>query len=210
MKDGRLFSFGLGEDGQTGNGIKRKTWIPQEVDGDLRGEKIIRIAGSADTLLALNKNGLYQYFMKFNYSVNFSGDLFGWGLNEYGQFQMVTDEIQVDYPRHLAVKLGEIKSIAATGSSCLISNRDGLAYSWGAQILGFGPEVDTVPRPMLLDPPLFSSGVNEDQEVTRVFAGCYSMGALTTGGNFFIWGLNRFGSLGLGHPDDQFFPFQVC
>uniref|UniRef100_A0AC34GTB1 Uncharacterized protein n=1 Tax=Panagrolaimus sp. ES5 TaxID=591445 RepID=A0AC34GTB1_9BILA len=194
LTDGRLLSFGLGEDGQTGNGIKGKnSWIPQEVGGDIKGERIVRIGGSADTLLAANENG----------------DLFAWGLNEYGQLQMVTDEVQVDYPRHLAVKLGSIVSVGATGSSCIISNSDGLVYTWGAQILGFGPEVSSVPRPMLLDPPLFGSVVNEDGNVSRVFSGCYSMGALTTGGNLFLWGVNRFGSLGLGHSDDQFFPFQV-
>uniref|UniRef100_A0AC35F095 Uncharacterized protein n=1 Tax=Panagrolaimus sp. PS1159 TaxID=55785 RepID=A0AC35F095_9BILA len=114
---------------------------------------IVRIGGSADTLLAANENG----------------DLFAWGLNEYDQLQMVTDEIQVNYPRHLAFKLGSIVSVGATGSSCIISNSDGLAYTWGAQILGFGPEVSSIPRPMLLDPPLFGSVVNGDGNVSRVF-----------------------------------------
>lgn len=193
LEDGRLFSFGLNTDGQTGNGFSERNWIPTEVQGDLKGEHIVDVGGSGDTILAVNKNG----------------DVFAWGLSEYGQLQVVTDDIQVDFPRVLNFKIGKVVSVAATGSSCLLSTSEGLAYSWGAQILGFGPEVTSVNRPMLLDPPLFSSAANNDGRIKKVFAGCYSMGALTSEGNFFIWGMNRYGSLGLGHSDDQLFPFQV-
>uniref|UniRef100_A0AC34QV76 Uncharacterized protein n=1 Tax=Panagrolaimus sp. JU765 TaxID=591449 RepID=A0AC34QV76_9BILA len=193
LNDGRLFSFGLSADGQTGNGSADVHWQPNEVQGDVKGEDIVDISGSADTMLAINKKG----------------DVFAWGLNEYGQLQLVTDDIQVDYPRVLNFKLGQVVSVGATGSSCILCTKDGMAYSWGAQILGFGPEVATVPRPMLLDPPLFSSASNDDGKVVKVFAGPYSMGALTSKGNFYAWGINRYGSLGLGHIDDQFFPFQV-
>lgn len=62
---------------------------------------------------------------------------------------------------------------------------------------------------MLLDPPLFATAMKEDSYVARVFAGNTVMGALTRGGNLYTWGANRFGTLGLNHNKDQFFPYQV-
>lgn len=194
LDDGRLFSFGLCSDGQTGIGSSKEMhWQPKEVQGDVKGEHIIDIGGSGDTLLAVNKNG----------------DLFAWGLNEYGQFHAVSDDIQVDYPRNLNFRIGKIKSVGATGSSCIVSTDDGLVYTWGGHILGFGPEVTTILRPMVMDRPLFCSSSNQDGNVIKVYAGSYSMGALTSTGNFYSWGMNRFGHLGLGHSSDQLFPFPV-
>uniref|UniRef100_A0A7E4V679 Williams-Beuren syndrome chromosomal region 16 protein n=1 Tax=Panagrellus redivivus TaxID=6233 RepID=A0A7E4V679_PANRE len=193
LEDGRVFSFGLGADGQLGNGSVEKQFVPKQVAGDVEKEKIVEIGGSGDTLLAASANG----------------ELFAWGLSEYGQFKVVTDAIQVDHPRHLPFQLGKVKTVAATGSSCIVSNTDGLVYSWGAQILGFGPQVTSLPKPMLLDPPLFGTATNDDSTIQRVYSSCFSLGAQTVKGNFYVWGINRFGSLGLGHAEDQFFPFQV-
>uniref|UniRef100_A0A915CXN7 Uncharacterized protein n=1 Tax=Ditylenchus dipsaci TaxID=166011 RepID=A0A915CXN7_9BILA len=69
LESGELYAFGLGSDGQLGNGNDEIQWEPQLVEGDLKGEKISRIAGSTDTLIA----------------VSVSGEVFIWGQNEYGQ-----------------------------------------------------------------------------------------------------------------------------
>lgn len=79
LENGELYSFGLGTDGQLGNGNEEFQWTPMLVEGDLKGEKISRISGSTDTLIALSTNG----------------DLFAWGQNEYGQMAVITDEPQV-------------------------------------------------------------------------------------------------------------------
>jgi alpha-tubulin suppressor-like RCC1 family protein len=78
LKNGRLFAWGLGADGQLGDGTFDTRWQPVEVGGDLRGEPITRIAGTIDTLLAVSRNG----------------DVFVWGQNEYGQLPNCA-EIQV-------------------------------------------------------------------------------------------------------------------
>uniref|UniRef100_A0A1I7YC95 Regulator of chromosome condensation (RCC1) family protein n=1 Tax=Steinernema glaseri TaxID=37863 RepID=A0A1I7YC95_9BILA len=57
LADGSLYSFGLSEDGQVGNGRFGITWRPSAVEGDLKGEKIISITGSTDTLIALSEKG---------------------------------------------------------------------------------------------------------------------------------------------------------
>ena len=35
------------------------------------------------------------------------------------------------------------------------------------------------------------------------------MGAVTNTGDLYMWGRNKFGALGLGNQDDQFFPLKV-
>lgn len=35
------------------------------------------------------------------------------------------------------------------------------------------------------------------------------MAAITTDGNLYTWGKNKWGQLGLGHTKDQYFPLQV-
>jgi RCC1-like G exchanging factor-like protein len=100
-------------------------------------------------------------------------------------------------------------SVGSTGSSCIVSNQKGEVYTWGSQILGFGPAIMEMSKPMLLDPPLFSTASGQDAFVQKVFAGNTVMGALTKNGNLYTWGSNRFGGLGLNHTKDQFFPYQV-
>lgn len=47
-QDGRLFAWGLGTDGQLGNGNEYFQWQPELVGGDLKGERIQHIGGSTE------------------------------------------------------------------------------------------------------------------------------------------------------------------
>lgn len=53
-RSGCVYSCGLGADGQTGLGHYNNTRTPQLVEGDIKGEKIIQLAGCADSVLALS------------------------------------------------------------------------------------------------------------------------------------------------------------
>jgi len=46
--NGKLFAWGLGTDGQLGNGNDQFQWKPSLVRGDLEGEKIVEIGGSTE------------------------------------------------------------------------------------------------------------------------------------------------------------------
>lgn len=111
-KSGRIFSFGWGSDGQTGLGNYEISSKPKLVEGDVKDEKIVKLACTADCVLALNDKG----------------DVFGWGNSEYGQFNELAgldvDDQQVHTPRHLfsAEKYGRIVDIAAGGSFCMALN----------------------------------------------------------------------------------------
>lgn len=111
-KSGRVFSCGWGSDGQTGLGHYEISSKPKLVEGDVKDEKIVKLACAADCVLALNE----------------SGDVFGWGNSEYGQFNELAsldvDDQQIHTPRHLfsAEKYGRIVDVAAGGSFCLVLN----------------------------------------------------------------------------------------
>ncbi|CAD6190918.1 unnamed protein product [Caenorhabditis auriculariae] len=168
-KAGEIFAFGLNEDGQCGNGKYGIQWQPRKVLGDVNGEKIIAITGSTDTLLALTA----------------SGDVILWGQNEFSQAGEAFSDIQLNV---------NITSVGATSTSCVVSNDDGEVYTWGVGVLGLGPNTQRINRPTKLDQPLFDSS-----KVVKVFAGNTAMAALNEKGRCFVWGENRFASLGLGH-----------
>ncbi|KAL3068588.1 hypothetical protein niasHT_030879 [Heterodera trifolii] len=191
--DGRLFAWGLGTDGQLGNGNAQMQWVPSLVGGDLVGERIVHIGGSTDTLLAVSEKG----------------ELFVWGQNEYGQLGAISEEPQIFYPTHMPFKLGKVTDAQATGSSCIVCNSDGEVFTWGSQVLGFGPAITRLERPMRLDPPLFASAARDGHRVRRVFAGGCAMGAMTEEGHMFSWGANRHGLLALCHRKHQYFPYQI-
>lgn len=53
-ESGRVYACGWGADGQTGLGTFDNTGIPSPVKGDITSEKIVKIASTADCVLALN------------------------------------------------------------------------------------------------------------------------------------------------------------
>ncbi|KAI1710584.1 RCC1-like G exchanging factor-like protein [Ditylenchus destructor] len=193
LRSGAIYAFGLGTDGQLGNGNLNFQWEPRLVEGDLKGVKISKITGNTDTLMA----------------VSTEGDLFMWGQNEYGQLSMISDEPQVYFPRHVPLKLGKLVDVAATGSSCLVLNSEGEVYTWGFQILGLGPKIEYLSNPMQLDPPLFACAVGDEGRIKKIYGGNTMFGAVNEGGHIFTWGPNTNGNLGVGHPNHQFFPYQV-
>lgn len=195
---GKVYTCGWGADGQTGRGHYLNSSDIMEIKGDIEGEKIIKLACSSDCVLALNDKG----------------EVFGWGNSEYGQLDDSEHAApQVNTPKALEITKGkgQIKDIASGGSFCMILNEEGLIYTWGYGILGFGPYVQQTSKPEQLLPPLFGSNDFADK-VTVVSIGCgvFHMGAINSNGDLFMWGKNRFSCLGLGHKKDQFFPFKTA
>lgn len=71
-------------------------------------------------------NSLYDLYL-----LHFSdkGQLFGWGNSEYNQLAMVTNENQINIPRHLPVNgCGHIIKAVAGGSICAVLNGMFLYY----------------------------------------------------------------------------------
>lgn len=53
-KTGKVYSCGWGADGQTGLGHYNNESQPTIVEGDIKGEYIVKVVSSADCVLALN------------------------------------------------------------------------------------------------------------------------------------------------------------
>lgn len=192
--EGAVYSCGWGADGQTGLGTNRSQGIPQRVNGDLKGVHVVRVAGTVDCILAVSD----------------SGDLFGWGNSEYGQFGRQTDDKQMSFARHLNFPHGKVKTIASGGTMCGVVTEAGDVYVWGYGLLGLGPEVAVRTVPTLLPRPLFgASRFTPDVRVVDLHCGLNHFVALNSKGELFTWGKNRNGCLGLGHGEDQHFPFRV-
>ncbi|XP_025091347.1 RCC1-like G exchanging factor-like protein [Pomacea canaliculata] len=194
-KSGKLYSCGLGADGQTGLGHYNSVSTPTLVKGDIEGEKIVSVHGKGDCVLAVSDKG----------------QLFGWGNSEYNQLAMVTNENQINIPRHLPVNgCGHIIKAVAGGSICAVLNDKGQVFVWGYGILGKGPALSSSSTPTQIPETLFGrSEIHPNIKVTEIDCGLDHFVACTDQGYLYSWGHSRQGCLGLGADNDQYFPFQV-
>ncbi|EZA47607.1 Williams-Beuren syndrome chromosomal region 16 protein-like protein, partial [Ooceraea biroi] len=186
---GEVYTFGWGADGQTGLAHYRNEHRPSLVKGDLAGQRVIKVACVADCVLALSDKG----------------KVYGWGNSEYGQLATEDDSCQVNIATELKMcqELEPVTDIAAGGCFCMVLNNAGDVYVWGYGILGLGPKVQKILKPTVIPPALFG------KNVTNIYCGINQLAAQTNMGDLYMWGSNKFGCLGLGHTNDQFFPLRV-
>lgn len=126
---------------------------------------------------------------------------------------MKSDNYQINIATELDIpkEIGHIIDIASGGCFCMILNSMGNVYVWGYGILGFGPEVQRIVKPTLIPPTLFGNNAYaQNNKVTKIYCGISHLAAVTNTGDLYMWGHNKFGSLGLGHYNDQFFPLKVA
>lgn len=193
---GEVYSCGWGADGQTGLGHYKNEHRPTLVQGDLKYEKIVKVSGVGDCVLALSDKG----------------DVFGWGNSEYGQVSLDEEVQQVDCPNHLNYFGGmeKIIDIAASGTVCAVLNEAGEVFVWGFGILGLGPQVDHIRVPKIIPSQIFGQNpFNPTCCVKSISCGLNHFAAINCDNDLFMWGKNKFGCLGLGHDNDQYFPYKA-
>lgn len=158
------------------------------------------------------------------------GEVFGWGNSEYGQLETFGDTQQICKPQFInkTKELGKIVDIAAGGSFCMVLNgtntiyiffssliqfylENGDVFIWGYGILGLGPNVDQSSHPKQIPATLFGRNeFNPNSRVKSLSCGISHMAAITHDHDLYMWGHNKFGCLGLGHKNDQMFPFKAA
>lgn len=198
---GKVLTCGWSADGQLGQDIYTVSSIPKVVKGDLEGNVIKQIATKGDFVLALSEKG----------------ELFGWGNNEYGQLSMSgSNEVQIGIPRHLKLPTAiqrPIRSVAASGTHCLVVDNSFNVWVWGYGLLGRGPKCEQTNVPLPLPNTLF--GVYSEIEHTQskqaisVRCGLNSSAVILNDGSLFMWGKNKYGNLGTGEKIDAFIPLRV-
>lgn len=65
-ESGKVFACGWGSDGQLGNGTFFSSHIIDQVQGDIAGEKIIKLSCAADCVLALNGKFNHEFVIYIN------------------------------------------------------------------------------------------------------------------------------------------------
>lgn len=55
-ESGKVYACGWGSDGQLGNGSFNSDYHLNQVQGDILGEKIVKLSSAADCILAINGN----------------------------------------------------------------------------------------------------------------------------------------------------------
>ena len=181
LTDGRLYAWGLGTEGELGNGKRNNSFTAPVQVQFRRGVKIWSIPTDAmpfDTGLAIDT----------------TGHVWGWGDN-FG------DELCLgnrrSYATPVELPLSHVTSAAGANNHALY-DADGVVYAcgWNADgDLGTGSWGNT-------DRPLPVVGINGSKVVTLV-ASFANSGALMSNGQYYDWGYDGAGQLGDGSVGKQ-------
>lgn len=187
-EDGVVYAWGLGTDGQLGNGTTTSSNVPVAVTttGVLSGVAVTTISAGRAHSVALGANGIVHT----------------WGVNVYGQlgtFDKVSSSVPQAVSTNSRLRDVNVSAVAAGGDHTVVLG-GGRVYGWGLRESGqVGDDgaydldhVDTTAYPVVVVTTGALSGVN----VTAIAAGASHTVALGDDGIVYTWGLNDRGQLG--------------
>ncbi|XP_018562377.1 E3 ubiquitin-protein ligase HERC2 isoform X2 [Anoplophora glabripennis] len=179
--DGKVFSWGEGEDGKLGHGNRLNLDKPRMIES-LRSKKIRDIACGSSHSAAITS----------------SGELYTWGLGEYGRLGHGDNVTQLK-PKLIKALIGHRIIQVACGSrdaQTLALSDEGLVFSWGDGDFGKlgrgGSEGCNVPHNI--------ERLNS-LAVIQIECGAQFSLALTRSGDIWTWGKGDY--FRLGHGTDQ-------
>lgn len=178
-KDGRIWSWGYGEDGQLGHGAIEDTLTrPKLLEStQIDGKQVADIVCGADFSAVLLRDGTVLTF----------------GSNYFGQLGH-GDTHDRSSPTPVATLMGmQVVELAAGAAHILARTKDREVYAcgWGEHgRLGLGSNDDRMQFTLI--------EALSDRKVSRIWAGGGHSYALTDEGRLLTWGLGENGRLGLG------------
>jgi alpha-tubulin suppressor-like RCC1 family protein len=184
---GAVLAWGLGNEGQLGNGGTGSSAVPVTVSLPA-GTKVIAVAAGALHSLALSSTGI----------------VFGWGYNldgELGDGATANSDVPVKVKLPAGTK---VTGIAAGGYDSLALTSTGAVFAWGYNTdgeLGDGGTTNS-------DLPV-KVKLRAGTRATDVTAGELNSLAVTSTGSVFAWGGNNFGQLGDGSYKGTEVPVKV-
>lgn len=186
--EGRVFTWGDNSYGQLGDGT---------VDSQSERVEITEFFGlkEAEVIVDIIAGGNHSF------ALSSTGRVFAWGRNNYGQLGDGTtlDGLSpIDITSQIHLSLGDgIAKIYAGGSQSFILTEKGKILGWGANYvyqLGNNKDVSLVDPTNLTDFFLLEA----EETITELFVGSNHAFAISSLGNVFAWGDNRYGQLGNG------------
>jgi alpha-tubulin suppressor-like RCC1 family protein len=197
--DGRIFFWGINENGQLGDGTTTYSSVPIDITSQFsldEDEKIIQAS--------LNDS--------HSSVITSKGRIFTWGKNDSGQlgdgttsdslipidvtslFFLDTDE------KIIQVALGLVHSSAITS--------EGRIFTWGSNFGGKLGDGTTENRTNPTDI-TFQFSLDADEAIIQVALGLFHSSAITSKGRIFTWGQNEHGQLGDGTSVNKSIPVDV-
>jgi alpha-tubulin suppressor-like RCC1 family protein len=184
ISNGTLYMWGNNGDGQLGVGFRgglHSTPLPVLTSTGLVSPTAVWTSGGS------------------SYSVDASGQLWGWGDNHFGELAKPTTVTSYPSPAQIAAP-SHIVQVSA-GSGILAVTPDGNAWGWGMSSFGELGFVQSTPQIT----PVVLPGLSN---VVQVAAGSFTSVALTRTGTVYGAGQNLGGELGLGAAVTQSNTFQ--
>ena len=193
-ESGKLYMWGLNNNGQLGLGDTTQRNIPTLVDPAKFGnEKIVDVG-----LGGWSTNG-------HTIALTETGKVYAWGLNGYGQLGInnttnQTNPVLIAQSRFNNEKVVKI-TVGAAHSGCITET--GKLYMWGNNHLGYLGDGTTTQRNV---PTLIPQSAFNNEKVVALSLGRDYSGCLTETGKVYMWGRNTEGQLGDGTTTDKSVP----
>ena len=180
--DGNLYSGGVNNSGQLGNGTTTTSSDPfdalRKVIMPADGTKFTRISAGYTYSLAIGSDG----------------NIYSWGNNSVGQLGNGTQDNSFT-PRKVSLPtwFPKFTQVSAGNSHSLALDSDGNLYSWGVNYFGQLGNGNNNAGQLT---PSKGSMPADGTKFTQISAGSYHSLALGTDGNVYSWGYNDKGQLG--------------
>lgn len=197
--DGTVWSWGVNNYGQLGDGSTVNRLIPAPVKG-------VNGTGVLNEVVAIAARTYYAVALKRD------GTVWAWGRNDYGQ---LGDGTTLNKSTPVQVKgtggagfLTEIVAVTVGNNHTLALKKDGTVWAWGYNIdgrLGDGSMTNRSTPVQVKGP----SGNGFLTEVMAITAGYRHSVALKKDGAVLAWGYNADGQLGNGVAGDRNMPSRV-
>ena len=196
---GRLFTFGVNDVGQLGDGTTIDRYVPVDITIGFNlqaGETIVMVSLGNTHAAALTSEGR----------------LFTWGANWYGQLgdgTTINRHTPADITAHFMLDVGEtLIMIFLRGYHAAALTSEGRLFTWGANWYGQLGDGTTENTHTPVD---ITAAFNllAGETLIQMSLGLEHSAALTSENRFFTWGRNNSGQLGDGTTVDRHTPVDI-